>query len=120
MKSRNPANNGITATVRAGDPNAKKDYCSHQADQAGLEALLPGITHGDYVPTIDKVALETGAHLALVGAAASTAIKYAIRSDTGVAMSTSSKIFGGASTVLLAITGVEALNAVRKEYKACM
>jgi len=42
---------GGNAKIGPGDPNAKKNYCSHQADLAALEDLLPGITRGQYVST---------------------------------------------------------------------
>jgi hypothetical protein len=73
-----------------------------------------------YVPTVNKVAAHVGAHVALEAAAGSTALKYAIRARTGMAMSTSAKIFGTATTAALLYTGFEATNAMREEYKACM
>jgi hypothetical protein len=87
---------------------------------AALDALLPGSTHGNYVPTINHTSMEIGAHLALDAAAGSTALKYAIRSNTGVAMSTSSKIFGGITGLLMVYSGYEALKAAQEEYKACV
>jgi RHS repeat-associated protein len=113
-------NNGVTATISAGPPDYKKNYCSDQANQAALEALLPGITHGNYAPTIRHVSMDVGAHLALDAMAGSTAIKYAIRSNTDIAMSTSSKIFGGVAGLLMLYSGYDALKAAQEETKACM
>src|SRR5947209_20432127 len=107
-------------TIGRGDPNAKKNYCGHQADLAALEELLPGITRGDYVSTASKVGRETGAHLALEGAAASSVVKRGIRARFGVPMSITSKILGRVSTALLVYSGYEALRAAQEEYKACM
>jgi hypothetical protein len=87
---------------------------------AALEALLPGVTRGNYVPTINHASVEIGAHLALDAAAGSTALKYAIRSNTGIAMSTTSKIFGGITVLLMVYSGYEAVKAAQEEYKACM
>jgi len=110
---------GSTTTIGA-DPNGKKNYCSHQADLAALENLLPGITRGDYVSTASKVGAETGAHLALEGAAASSVLKRAIRTRTGIAMSTAEKLFERATILLLLVTGEEALRASQNEYQACI
>jgi hypothetical protein len=95
-------------------------YCSDQADLAALEELLPGITRGQYLSTAAQIAADTGAHLALEGAAASSVFKRAIRTRTGIAMSTTAKWLGRGTTFLLALSGYEALRAAQNEYQACM
>jgi hypothetical protein len=108
-----------TATIQQGNKQFWKDYCSHQSNLAALEATFPGITHGNYVPTVDKMSTETGAHVALDAAASSTALKYSIRSATGVPMSLTSEILGYVTWGLLAVTGYEALKAAQHEMQAC-
>jgi len=63
---------------------------------------------------------ETGAHLALEGAAASSVFKRAIRTRIGVPMSTTSKILGRVTVALFLYSGYEALKAAQDEYQACM
>ena len=101
-------------------PNAKVDYCHHQTVLAATEELLPGITSGEYLSTAAKVGAETGAHLALDGAAASGVLKRAIRTNTGIPMSTTEKILGRAAVVLLLYSGYKALQAASDEGEACM
>lgn len=107
------------ATIRQGSKDFWKDYCSHQADLAALESVLPGVTRGDYVPTVNKTSREVGAHVALEEAASSTALKYAVRAKTGVPMSVTSKFLGYLGTGLLLFSGYEATKAAQEEYQSC-
>jgi RHS repeat-associated protein len=118
--SGNSGSSSGSAVTMSADPNGKKNYCSHQADLAALEDLLPGITRGQYVSTAAKISLETGSHLALEGAAASSIFKRAIRTRTGIAMSTAEKLFERAAILLLLVSGGEALRAAQNEYQGCM
>jgi hypothetical protein len=111
---------GSTATMSAGPPNLKHDYCSHLADQAAEEAALPGITRGEYVSTAAKVGKETITHLALGGAAASNLTLHAIRAKTGIPMTTASKLLEGAAVAALVYNAYEAMRAAGEEYAACM
>jgi RHS repeat-associated protein len=114
---RGAANN---ATIQQGNKQFWKDYCSHQSNLAALEALLPGITQGNYVSTASKMATEVGAHTGLEAAAGSTALKYAIRSQTGIPMSITSKFLGYLAGGLLVYSGYEAYDAMVSEYQACI
>jgi len=107
-------------TISAGDPNAKKNYCSHKSDQAALEDLLPGITRGDFVATAAHVGPEAGAHLALEGAAASGVLHQAIRAATGIPKTITAEVLEWGGPALLVISGVLATRAAQQEYKACM
>ena len=111
---------GSNAKIGPGPADTKMKYCSHQSDLAAVEDLLPGITRGNYVSTVSKISAETGAHLALEGAAASSVFKRAIRTRIGVPMSTTSKILGRVTVALFLYSGYEALKAAQDEYQACM
>jgi hypothetical protein len=108
------------ATIGPGDPNAKQNYCLDEANQAALEELLPGITRGEYVSTAVKISKETGAHLALDSAAASSILKRAIRARTGVPMSVTEKVLGRLAVALLLYSGYEAWKVSQDEFQACM
>jgi hypothetical protein len=118
------ANNGVTATISAGPPDAKKNYCLHQSNMAGLEAVLPGghvLLGNDYSPSavLGSVA-EVSSHIGPEVLAGSTALKYSIRSSTGIPMSVAENIFKGLGYFALAVTGYSALSASQHEYQACM
>jgi RHS repeat-associated protein len=118
------ANNGPPATISAGPPDAKKNYCLHQSNMAGLEAVLPGghvLLGNDYSPSavLGSVA-EVSSHIGPEVLAGSTALKYSIRSSTGIPMSVAENIFKGLGYFALAVTGYSALSASQHEYQACM
>jgi RHS repeat-associated protein len=118
-----PANT-ITATISAGDPNWKKNYCSHQADMAALEAILPYghlVLGNDYRPSaVLGGTAEIASHVGPELAAGSKALQYSIRSSTGLPMSISQAIFEGVGYAALAYTAYSALKAAQVEMKACM
>ena len=110
----------ITTATISNVPNGKEQYCQQQANKAAAEDLLPGVMKGDYTPSGQSKALEYAAHYAIDAAAGSTALKYSIRSNLGIPMSTTSKLLGRASGALLLYSGYTALKAAQAEYKACM
>lgn len=119
-----PALNPATGVIRAGDPNAKKNYCKHQSNMAALEALLPGgsvFLGGDYSPT--AVVGEAGQEAlgeALDAGAKSASFLSMVRSWTGIPMSVTSKFLTFAGYAKTAVDLYGAMTAMQKEYAACM
>jgi hypothetical protein len=107
-------------TISAGDPNGKNNYCSHQADLAAAEELLPGITRGQYESTPQKVTRITGVHVALDALATRTLWQRWIRWKTGVPMTKTAKFAERAAVAFLVYDLLEAWKASRDEYQACM
>lgn len=105
----------ITATI-GNVPNGKEQYCQARADQAAQNAVLPGLS----TPTGRKNTAELAMHYGAEVAEGSTAFKLAVRSYTGVAMSTTGKLITGLGAASVAYSSYEALKAAQEEYKACM
>jgi len=118
------ANNGVTATISAGPPDAKKNYCLHQSNMAGLEAVLPGgnvLMGNDYSPSaVLGSTAEIASHVGPEVAAGSYGLLYTIRSYTGIPMSIAKGFFEVVGYAAVAVTGYSALSASQKEYQACM
>jgi hypothetical protein len=118
------ANNGVTAAIRAGDPNAKKKYCAHQSNMAALEAILPGgsvLLGGDYSPTaVGEEAGQEALREALDAGAKSTGFLSMVRSWTGIPMSVTSKVLTGLGYAITAFDLYSGMKAMQKEYAACV
>jgi RHS repeat-associated protein len=118
-----PPKNGVTAIIRAGPPNAKSDYCSHQANLAAAESVLPGLANaiqGDYRPIAATGASMAVQEYASDAAANSTSFLLTVRSWTGIPMSVTSKALSIVGYVGTAYTAYSALKAAQAEYAACM
>jgi RHS repeat-associated protein len=114
---------GVTATIKAGPPNAKQDFCQHQANLAAAEAVLPGLANaiqGDYRPIAASATSEAVQDYALDAAASSTSFLATVRSWTGIPMSVTSKALSIVGYVGTAYTAYSALKAAQGEYAACM
>ncbi|MGA6980346.1 MAG: RHS repeat-associated core domain-containing protein, partial [Candidatus Sulfotelmatobacter sp.] len=117
------ANNGNIGTISAGDPNAKKNFCSHQANLAAAEAVLPGLANaiqGDFRPIAASATSEVVQDYAMDAAANSTSFLLTVRSWTGIPMSVTSKALSIVGYVGTAYTAYSALKAAQTEYAACM
>lgn len=118
-----PPMNGATAVITAGPPNAKSDFCSHQANLAAAESVLPGLANaiqGDYRPIAATGASMAVQEYASDAAASSTSFLLTVRSWTGIPMSVTSKVLSIAGYAGMAYTGYSALKAAQTEYAACM
>jgi RHS repeat-associated protein len=120
----NPATNNITGTIRAGDPNWKKNYCSHQADMAGLESALPGgsvLLGGDYSPSaVGEDATHVGVEIALEKGAESSGFLFWVRSMFGAPMTGTARWLARGSYAVWGYQAYKGMRAVQKEYAACM
>jgi hypothetical protein len=118
-----PPKNGVTAIIKAGPPNAKSDFCSHQANLAAAESVLPGLANaiqGDYRPIAASATSEVVQDYALDAAGSSTSFLLTVRSWTGIPMSVTSKVLSGIGYAGLAYSAYSALKAAQTEYAACM
>jgi len=117
-------NYGVTATIRAGDPNAKKNYCAHQSNMAAIEVILPGgsvLLGGDYSPTaVGGEAGEEAISQALDAGAKSTGFLSMVRSWTGIPMSVTSKVLTGLGYTLTAYDLYKGMKAMQREFAACI
>ena len=119
----NATNNGVTGTITAGPPDAKKDFCSHQANLAALESILPGSANaiqGDYRAIAGTATSEALQEYAVDAAANSTSFLLTIRSWLGIPMSVTSKALSIGGYAGMAYTAYSALKASQTEYAACM
>lgn len=118
------AGGSTTPTTTIGpdpDPDAKKKYCSGQADKAALEDLLPGVMRGHFQPsTVIGGTLLYGGHAAVEVIPEKPSMLRYIRSQTNIPMSTTSKFMKWGGYIMWGYAGYTALKASRKEYKACM
>jgi hypothetical protein len=120
------ANNGVTASISAvkGYEGSKKQYCDQQSNKAFIESILPGghvLFGGDYRPsTVGGAAAGVAVDRAIDIGAKTTSFLYGVRSLTGIPMSVTSKLLSGASLLLTAKSVNDAVNAMQKEYRACM
>ncbi len=106
----------ITTATIGNVPGGKEQYCGTRANQAAKNAVLPGLS----TPTGRKNTAELAIHYGAEVAEGSTAFKLALRSYTGVAMSTTGKVITGLGAASIAYSSYEALKAAQEEYKACM
>ncbi|MGA3197710.1 MAG: RHS repeat-associated core domain-containing protein, partial [Terriglobales bacterium] len=112
------------ATISAGPPDAKKNYCLHQSNMAGVEAVLPGsqILWGtDYSPAaVGELAGHAAAEYGLDAAASSGGFLYSLRSLTGVPMTQAAKWLGRGSIAIWGYQVYQAHKASHRAYKVCM
>jgi hypothetical protein len=119
----NPGRSAVTAIIRAGDPGAKKDFCSHQANLAALESILPGLANavqGDYRHIAATATSEVAKEVALDTAKKSTSFLQTVRSWTGIPMSVTPEILSAIGYVGAAVNTYGAMKAMQTEYAACM
>jgi len=109
-------NRPITTATISNVPNGKEQYCQSRADDAAKNAVLPGLSTRTGVKNSAELAMHYGAEVA----EGSTALKLAVRSYTGVAMSTTGKLLTGLGAASIAYSSYEALKAAQEEYKACV
>jgi len=118
------ARGGDTVSAVHGYEGSKKQYCDEQGYKAALEDVIPYghlLIGGDFRPTtINSSTAEVMSHVGPEVASGSYALRYAIRSRTGVPMQITKGAIKWAGRFAIAYTAYSAWDAMMTEYNACM
>ena len=120
-----PSDSVPRSAVISNVPGGKQAFCRSQSNAAALEGILPGggslLLGHDYRPTaVVAAAAAIAEHLDPEMAGESTALKFAIRSRTGLPMDLASKFLEAWTYLSIALMAHDGISEARKEYKACM